>query len=350
MIRASRTRPGKVARPFFPVRRRGWLLALGLGLSAGAGAQFAGPGKGAAAPGGARPVVTIGLGYIPNVQFTPFYVAETLGYYREAGFDVKFQHGYVTELMPLLLRGKLDFVVGDPEDAVFARQQGAPLKYVMAMYQKSPVTLFSLSPLNDLRGKTLGVPGPFGSSYHALQALLASRKLSAGRDVKLVTIGFTQQEAVRTGRVSAATGYLNNDVVLLGRATGRRVYTLDLSAAYPMVGVGLITQEKTLNTARARAIVRASQRGLSYTLKSPAQAYALARPRFGEAGGDLGILKASLPLMTSAYTRQRGLGALDPAAWRGAVAALVQQGKLPAGTKPETFYSNALIDPALRGP
>ena len=61
--------------------------------------------------------VNIGLGYIPNVQFTPFYVADQLGYFRAEGLNVKYQHGYVSELMPLLLQGKLDFVVGDPEDA-----------------------------------------------------------------------------------------------------------------------------------------------------------------------------------------------------------------------------------------
>ncbi|MDG9393359.1 ABC transporter substrate-binding protein, partial [Streptococcus pneumoniae] len=69
--------------------------------------------------------VNVGLGYVPNVQFTPFYVADKLGYFKAEGLNVKFQHGYVNELMPLLLQGKLDFVVGDPEDAIFARTQGA---------------------------------------------------------------------------------------------------------------------------------------------------------------------------------------------------------------------------------
>ena len=46
--------------------------------------------------------VTIGLGYIPNVQFTPFYAADKLGYFKAEGLNVKFQHGYVSELMPLL--------------------------------------------------------------------------------------------------------------------------------------------------------------------------------------------------------------------------------------------------------
>ncbi|MBB5236020.1 ABC transporter substrate-binding protein [Deinococcus budaensis] len=319
------------------------LLLLPLLLASPAQAQ------GTPRPAPAR-TVTIGLGYIPNVQFTPFYVADRLGYYRAEGVNVTFQHGYVSELMPLLLQGKLDFIVGDPEDAIFARNQGAPVKYVMAMYQKSPVTVFSTGPLRsaaDLRGKTLGIPGTFGSSYAATRALLDAAGLREGRDVRLASIGFTQLDAVRAGRVDAAVGYLNNEVVGL-RAAGERVSTLDLSAAYPMVGVGLITLDKTLTQGVARSVVRASQRGLKFTVADPARAFRLAQPVFGTGGGTLEILKASTPLMTGAATRAGGLGASDPAAWTKAVAALVKQGSLPAGAKASTFYTNSLISKTVR--
>ncbi|WP_288402048.1 ABC transporter substrate-binding protein [uncultured Deinococcus sp.] len=292
--------------------------------------------------------VNVGLGYVPNVQFTPFYVADKLGYFKAEGLNVKFQHGYVNELMPLLLQGKLDFVVGDPEDAIFARTQGADVRYVMAMYQKTPVTVFSLKPLNsaaDLRGKTLGIPGPYGSTYNAVQALLGSAGLDG--NVRLANIGFTQLDAVRAGRVDAAAGYVNNEVVQL-RASGQKVYTLDVTGAYPMVGVGLITTGKNLSGDLARKVVRASQRGLKFTTSDPARAFKLAQPVFGASGGGLDILKASVPLMGSTYTAQNGLGASDPAAWTKAVAALVKQDKLPAGAKASEFYTNTLISKTVR--
>ena len=304
----------------------------------------------AASAQGTPRTVTIGLGYIPNVQFTPFYVADKLGYYRSEGLNVKFQHGYVSELMPLLLQGKIDFIVGDPEDAIFARNQGAPVKYVMAMYQKSPVTVFSLKPLSraaDLKGKTVGIPGTFGSSYAAIRALLDSAGLQEGRDVRLAAIGFTQLDAVRAGRVDAAVGFVNNEVVQL-RDAGQKVSTLDVSDAYPMVGSGLITLDKTLSGDLARKVVRASQRGLKFTVADPARAFRLAQPVFGSGGGTLDVLRASVPLIQSAYTRAHGLGASDPAAWSKAIAALVKQGSLPAGTKAETFYTNSLISKTVR--
>jgi NitT/TauT family transport system substrate-binding protein len=295
--------------------------------------------------------VNIGLGYIPNVQFTPFYVADKLGYFRAEGLNVKYQHGYVSELMPLLLQGKLDFVVGDPEDAIFARSQGADVKYVMAMYQKLPVTVFSLPGKNiaavaDLKGKTVGIPGPFGQSYFALGALLNSAKLKES-DVKLASIGFTQLDAVRSGRVDAAVGYVNNEVVQLA-AAGVKANTLDVTGAYPMVGAGLMTQDKMLGSDVAKRVVRAAQRGLKFTVSDPARAYKLAQPVFGAGGGSLDVLKASVPLMQSAITAQSGLGFSDPAAWTKAVAYLQKEGKVPTSFKPGDFYSNTLISKTMR--
>ena len=295
--------------------------------------------------------VNIGLGYIPNVQFTPFYVADKLGYFRAEGLNVKYQHGYVSELMPLLLQGKLDFVVGDPEDAIFARTQGADVKYVMAMYQRVPVTVFSLpgkniSSVADLKGKLVGIPGTFGSSYFALGALLDSGRLKES-DIRLASIGFTQLEAVRSGKVDAAVGYVNNEVVQL-QAAGIRANTLDVTAAYPMVGAGLMTTGKTLGSDIAKKVVRAAQRGLKFTVADPAQAYRLALPVFGSGGGSLDVLRASVPLVQSDVTRSSGLGFSDPAAWSRALAYLQKSGKVPASFRATDFYSNALISRTMR--
>ncbi len=299
--------------------------------------------------------VNIGLGYNPDVQFTPFYAADKLGYFKAEGLKVNYQHGYISQLLPLLLQGKLDFVVGNPEDAIFAKNQGADVKYIMTMYQKNPVTVFGLKPLNtvaDLKGKTIGIPGPYGSSYHAILALLDSANLGDGKDIKLANIGYTQQDALRTGRVDAAVGYINNDVVQLAKNTGQKVYTLDISSAYPMVGVGIIATGKSLSgnlTSKdlASKVVRASQRGLKFTISNPERAFTLGQPIFGKSG-TLDILKASIPLMTSSYTQINGIGASNPTAWTKAVAALVKQEKLPATAKATDYYSNKYISKTLR--
>lgn len=151
--------------------------------------------------------VRVGLGYIPDVQFAPFYAAVVEGLYARQGLEVEFQHGFVSELYPLLAQGRLDFVVGDAEDVIALRTQNpqvTPFKYVMAMYQSVPNALFSLAEKNirsvrDLKGKTIGMPGMFGVSLTSLQAILRAAGLKES-DVKILQIGFTQAEAVVSGR------------------------------------------------------------------------------------------------------------------------------------------------------
>ena len=65
------------------------LLALGAGASGGGEPATTAP----PASEGERLAVTIGLTYIPDVQFAPIYVAEANGYFDEAGVDVTIQIG-----------------------------------------------------------------------------------------------------------------------------------------------------------------------------------------------------------------------------------------------------------------
>ena len=51
------------------------------------------PSPGASDEPSQEPVaLTVGLGFIPSVQFAPFYLADQAGYYTEAGVDVEFQN------------------------------------------------------------------------------------------------------------------------------------------------------------------------------------------------------------------------------------------------------------------
>ena len=142
-------------------------------------------------------------------------------------------------------------------------------------------------------------------------------------------------------------GYVNNEVVNL-KAAGVPTNTLDVTAAYPMVGVGLMTTEKNLSGDLAKKVVRASQRAMRFTISDPARAFKIGLSDFKSGGGSLGVLQASVPLMQSALTRTNGLGYSDPAAWSKAVAYLQKQGKVPASAKASDFYSNAAISKTVR--
>src|SRR5689334_4979415 len=78
------------------------------------------------AAGGPKTKVTISLGYTPDVQFTPFYVALNKGYYAQEGLDVTFKHGIVPDLVKLLAAGDHDinFSVASGDEIIPAHLNG----------------------------------------------------------------------------------------------------------------------------------------------------------------------------------------------------------------------------------
>src|SRR5690348_1143647 len=133
--------------------------------------------------------VSIGLGYIPDIQFAPFYVAQDKGYYKAVGLNVTFNHGIVPDLIGSMVAGKNDFVFAGGDELLVARDKHVKAIDVGTIFQKYPVSLIvpadsPIKTLNDIKGHIIGVPGPFGSTYTGLLALLYKANLSLS-DVKV---------------------------------------------------------------------------------------------------------------------------------------------------------------------
>ena len=295
--------------------------------------------------------VRVGLGYLPDVQFAPFYVALARGLYADAGLKVEFQHGFTSELYPLLAQGKLEFVVGDAEDVVTLRAQDPArtrFVYVMALFQQVPNAIFSLADKNitrpaDLAGKTVGIPGLFGSSYTAFQAVLRAAGLKES-DVTVAQIGFTQLEAVVSGRVDAALGFVNNEPLVL-EAQGVAVNVIALGPYDPAPGSGVITTDAVLAQGDlVKRFLAASQQGVAFTLNDPEAAFETSKS-FVENLDEtrLAVLKATLPLWMSPYSRANGLGFTYPKKWQALLALLKSTGRLTTNLPASTFFSNAYL-------
>src|SRR5690348_1416176 len=74
--------------------------------------------------------VSIGLGYQPNIQFAPFYVAKSKGYYSSVGLDVSFDHNTITNLFESMTAGKNTFVFGSGDEMLVAHDKNKDLHLV----------------------------------------------------------------------------------------------------------------------------------------------------------------------------------------------------------------------------
>lgn len=301
-------------------RRYGWFLA-GVFLLL----LLAGCAPRTATPQGTEHVV-LALGYIPSVQFAPFYVAQDKGFFAEEGLDVEFRHGFETDFLKLVAAGDIPFVVASGEEVILGRSQGLPVTYVAQWYTRFPVALFALARSHitrpqDVEGRTVGIPGPFGATYVGWKALVYATGIDESR-VKVESIGFTQAAAVKEGKVDAAMDYIVNGPVRL-RLAGEEVVVFPVSDYIDLPSNGLVTSEAVIRTRPdlVTRMTRAMLRGIRYTLDHPDEAFATALRHVPEAGGEQervsrAVFDASLPLWTPPPGRP--LGHTDLTRWEQA--------------------------------
>jgi NitT/TauT family transport system substrate-binding protein len=239
------------------VPRRLLLIVAALIVPALIVAACARPGS---SPSAAAPTkLVVGLGYIPSVQFAPFYLADQAGYYRDAGLDVTFQNQIDPNLVTLVGQGAIDIGLADGTSVVPAVSQDIPIRYLATIYGTFPSIVFAktssgIATAADLRGKRIGIPGRYGSSWVMLQALLGSADLTP-KDVTIAEYpDFGQGGALQQGQIDAATGFDNNEPVQ-ARLAGLDVTVLRVDTVVRLPGPGFIAGTATLQAKRA-AIVR----------------------------------------------------------------------------------------------
>ena len=304
-------------------------------------------------PPGEEPVATgqeselvIGLTYTPDVQFAPFYVAEANGFYSDAGVDVPLRHHGASEsLFGALEAGEEDLVVAGGDEMLQARSAGVPVVTVATIYEEYPVVLIvpadsDITAPEDLRGHSVGVPGPFGETWFGLLALLDGAGLTTD-DVAVEHIGFTQQAALSAGHVDAVMGFANNDAVQFAQA-GVDVRTIPIGDV-PLVGIGLGAHDDIVDDDATAAVVAATLRGVQDVVADPEGAVEIAAehipglsdPAAREAA--LATVEATVPLYGAAT------GTSDLALWEQMAVFLADQGLLEGDVDVSTAVTNDLL-------
>jgi NitT/TauT family transport system substrate-binding protein len=292
--------------------------------------------------------IKLSLGYIPNIQFAPLYVAAEKGYFAEAGIEIEFAYMDETQSAALVGANSLQFAVVSGEQVLLARAQGLPVVYVAAWYQQYPVSVIArsdegIATLSDLRGKTIGLPGPYGANYIGLRALLHAGGLSES-DVTLDSIGYTQVEALATGRDQVVSVYTNNEPLQL-RAQGYDLAELRVADYVQLASNGLITNETTAagNPNLVRGMVAALLHGISDTIADPEAAYQISLGYVDTlAQADTAVQKQVLATSIGLWKADR-LGESNPAAWENMQTVLLDMGLLTQPLDLSKAFTNEFL-------
>jgi NitT/TauT family transport system substrate-binding protein len=310
-----------------------------------------------ASPAAAQPTaqpltpVTLAMGYIPSVQFAPFYVAQEKGYFEQVGLDVTFNYGMESDLIKLVGTNEVPFMIGSGDQVILGRSQGLPVRYITRFYRKFPVVLFAkagsgIESLQDLEGKKVGVPGLFGASYVGWQAMVYASQLDP-KKVTLQSVGFTQATSVSEGLVDAAMDYVVNGPVQL-RLAGQDVVEFLVSDYIDLPSNGIITNDTVIQERPelAQAMATAFILGLRDTLNDPDAAFQASLRAVPTAGGDQeavnrAIFDESLKLWQASEAE---LGLSDPVAWEKAATFMQEMGLIQTPVIAQDLYTNRFVE------
>ncbi|MGI8423089.1 MAG: ABC transporter substrate-binding protein [Chloroflexota bacterium] len=305
-------------------RRFGAAGMAGLGLTAcGEAPQTTVPAAATAAPT-QRPTESFSmrLSWIKNTEFAGFFVAQDKGYYKEEGINLTV-NGSAQNLPEIqAVAGKTDLIgLSGGASLMIARGAGIPVKAFGALFQKGPGAFVWLEStgikgIKDFKGKKVGHQQTARASTEAMLVINGMTP----EDVTMVPIGFDVSPLL-TGQVDVLTGLVTNQVVILEQQGHKIGY-----APYSDLGFGFywntpFVLDETFNAKKdvLAAWMRASARGWDYALKNPDEVAKLVVDKYGE-GLDLVNqtieLKRETPLISTDFTKQRGLFWMDRGVWQ----------------------------------
>jgi len=277
--------------------------------SAALGAALATP-----APARAATTVTTQIQWIKDVQSAGWWIADSNGYFRDAGIDSNVLAGGpgVANIESIVAAGRADIGIDQLERVIDANNQGEDFVIFAAIYQHNPVAMMSLPahPIHtakDLVGKRLGLQE--GAKIY-IDAILRVNHLPL--TYTEVVVGFDPEPLVE-GACDAYLCFVTNQPLMLeARHVPVVVATFDELGYSSYTDCLFCTRDYlTKNRDTVVRYVRALQHGWATNAQNPLVAAHLTTTVYGAALGldeahEIALNRAQIPLMESALTRAHG--------------------------------------------
>ncbi len=300
--------------------------------------------------------VRLMLDYAPNTNHTGFYVAEQLGYYRDAGLRVQIIEPGDNATGTMVATGKADFGVSYQEDVTYAltAEEKLPIKTVAAIIQHNTSGFVSLKSAGiqspkDFEGKTYA-----GWGAPSEEAVIDAVMKKDGADIgKLRIVG-----ADGSGFASLSADSGENKVNLQwefygwayikGEMEGYELNYLplrELDERLDYYTPVIISNEEKISKdpETVKAFIQATKKGYEYAIQNPDEAAQIlhdtALPET-----DPGFLKRSQEYLSSQYALDAASwGVMQDSVWDGYTEFMLEAGliqkKIPAAEQ----YTNEFV-------
>jgi putative hydroxymethylpyrimidine transport system substrate-binding protein len=292
------------------------------------------------------------LDFYPNPDHAGIYLAQKLGYFREAGLDVQI-HAPSDPSAPIkqVAAGRADLAISYEPEVVLAQQQGLDVVAVGALVDRPLTSMIWLKKsgikgVGNLRGKTIATAGiPYQDAF--LKTILARANLSPS-DVKAVNVGFGLLPALAGGSAQAMLGGYSNveGVDLRMRGKAPIVTPVDKLGVPTYDELVLVAQRKRLeeDPEAIRLFIAALARGTDAAVKSPNAATKAVLEANHSLDPKLTAaeVKATLPLLKPSRPG-RPYGYMDPAQWRNFIGWMRDNELIPSLPPPSQALSNAYL-------
>lgn len=260
--------------------------------------------------------VGVQLSWLKNMQFAGMYVADSDGFYKDAGFEkVNLISGgsSATSAEAAVASGKALVGVSSPLiTAPAIANEGAGFKTIAALYQVNPFAIVSsaknpIKEVSDLKGKKIGVSD---SNTLVWNAFLKANKLTDS-DVK--TVPFSDTSMLTTGQVDGYIGYTTTGAAALTASGFEATELLMADAGLPMVGETLVTSQDAIDSNRdeLKAFLKATIQGWKKALANKDEAVDLTVNDYGK---DQEYSKQSMEIT---YDREKAIIETDETAKNG---------------------------------
>jgi putative hydroxymethylpyrimidine transport system substrate-binding protein len=256
------------------------------------------------------------LDFYPNPDHAGIYMAQKLGYFKDAGLEVSIETpSDPSAPIKEVAAGQTDLAISYEPEVMLAREQGLDVVAVGALVDRPLTSMIWLKKsgikgIGGLRGKTIATAGiPYQNAY--LKTILARANLSPS-DVKAVNVGFGLLPAIIGGKAQAMLGGFSNieGVDLRERGEHPVVTPVDKLGVPTYDELVLVGQRESLeeNSEATRLFLAALSRGTRAAVENPKAAAAALReanpslePKLAEAE-----LKATLPLLSRSGSMNSG--------------------------------------------